>query len=125
MTQSQSQVTVLLVEDEMLVRMLGVDMLEEAGFIVVEADSADEAMTVLNGGGEIQLLFSDVDMPGSMDGLELARLVHQRWPNVRILLTSGHHRLSEAGLPDGGRFLRKPWTEAGMIEKVRAVLATQ
>ncbi len=116
-------VTVLLVEDETLVRMLGADMLEEAGFSVFEAESADEAMTILDREGGIDLLFSDVDMPGSMDGVELARLVHQRWPCIRILLTSGHHRLSEAGLPDGGRFLRKPWTQANMIEKVRATLS--
>ncbi len=120
---SEPQVTVLIVEDETLVRMLGVDMLEEAGFIVHEADGADEALIILDAKDGIDLLFSDVDMPGSMDGMELARLVHQRWPAVRILLTSGHHRLSESGLPDGGRFLRKPWTQTSMIDKVRMALA--
>jgi CheY-like chemotaxis protein len=123
MIASEARISVLLVEDEALVRMLGVDMLEDAGFVVFEAIGADEAMVILAEQDGIDLLFSDVDMPGSMDGLELARLVHQRWPDMRILLTSGHHRLAEAALPDGGRFLRKPWTQAGMIEKVQSTLA--
>ncbi|MGP7794513.1 response regulator [Sphingomonas sp. CLY1604] len=123
MIASEARISVLLVEDEALVRMLGVDMLEDAGFGVFEAIGADEAMVILAEHEGIDLLFSDVDMPGSMDGLELARLVHQRWPDMRILLTSGHHRLTEAALPDGGRFLRKPWTQAGMIEKVQSTLA--
>ena len=122
MTPSESKITVLLVEDETLVRMLGADVLEEAGFVVLEADGADEALVILDARDGVDLLFSDVDMPGSMDGLELARLVHQRWPAMRIVLTSGHHRLNESSLPDGGRFLRKPWTQTSMIEKVRSTL---
>lgn len=123
MITSAPQMTVLLVEDETLIRMLGVDMLEEEGFLVIEANGADAAMTILGEQAGIDLLFSDVDMPGTMDGLELARIVHQRWPAVHILLTSGHHRLNETGLPDGGRFLRKPWTQGSMMEKVRSALA--
>ena len=123
MIASDTRISVLLVEDEALIRILGVDMLEDAGFVVFEAVGADEAMVILAEQDGIDLLFSDIDMPGSMDGLELARLVHQRWPDVRILLTSGHHRLAESALPDGGRFLRKHWTQASMIEKVQSTLA--
>lgn len=120
---SEPTTIVLIVEDETLVRMLGVDMLEEAGFVVLEADGADEAILILDANEGIDLLFSDVDMPGSMDGAELASLVHMRWPRVRILLTSGGHLLSESCLPLGGQFLRKPWTPTSMIETVRSVLA--
>lgn len=113
---------ILVVEDETLVRMLGMDVLADAGFDVLEAADADEALTILKSHDDVQLLFSDIDMPGSMDGLELARLVHQRWPEIRLLLTSGHHQLPPEALPDDGRFVRKPWTREVLIEKIRTAL---
>ncbi|SEI83304.1 Response regulator receiver domain-containing protein [Sphingobium sp. AP50] len=115
--------TVLIVEDETLVRMLGTDILEEAGFIVVEAANADEAMAVLQGQPDVHLLFSDVDMPGTMDGLELAKLVHERWPRIRLLLTSGHHRLASADIPGTGQFVPKPWSGTALVDKIRGLLA--
>lgn len=115
--------TVLIVEDETLVRMLGTDILEEAGFIVVEAADADEAMVVLQGQPDVHLLFSDVDMPGTMDGLELARLVHERWPQIRLLLTSGHHRLASSDIPGTGQFVPKPWSGTTLVDRIRGLLA--
>lgn len=111
--------TILIVEDEPLVRMHGIDILEEAGFAVIEAGDADEALDILSAGASVQLIFSDVDMPGSMDGLELAWLVHQRWPCIHLLLTSGHHRLEKAQLPIAGLFLPKPWTSESLTDVVR------
>ncbi|MBV1688436.1 response regulator [Novosphingobium sp. G106] len=119
----ENTVTVLIVEDETLVRMHGVDLLEEAGFQVIEAANADDALVLLRSHNEIGLLFSDIDMPGSMNGLELARAVHAEWPSMRLLLTSGHHNLTESSIPDDGKFVGKPWTEGKLIAKVQAVLA--
>jgi two-component system, response regulator PdtaR len=78
---------VLLVEDELLVRMTAADTLEEAGFQVLKAADADIAIAVMEArSAEVQVLFTDVDMPGSMDGMELAEQVHARWPHVRLLI---------------------------------------
>lgn len=114
---------ILVVEDDALIRMLGVDILEEAGYEVREAGNADEAMAILSAHDDVRLLFSDIDMPGTMDGVGLARLVHERWPRIRLLLTSGHHRLRSSALPDDGKFVRKPWTADMLIGKVRGLLA--
>lgn len=114
--------TVLVVEDDVLVRMHGVDILEDAGFTVLEAETADDAITLLQGQQDVHLLFSDIDMPGSMNGLELAQLVRDRWPKVRLLLTSGHHHIEEEALPEHGRFVRKPWTRERLIATIQATL---
>ncbi|WP_218775988.1 response regulator [Sphingomonas sp. TZW2008] len=116
--------TVLIVEDEPLVRMHGCDLLESAGFDVIEAQTADEALDLLERHGHVRLLFSDVDMPGSMDGLELARRVHLRWPKIGLLMTSGHHRLTPEMIPDHGRFIAKPWRENNVLAEMRAILAS-
>lgn len=100
---------VLLVEDEDVVRFVGCEAVTEAGHDVLEAANADEALAILEAADDVELLFSDIRMPGSMDGLDLARLVHERWPRIKILLTSGHARLRDRDLPDDGRFLPKPY----------------
>jgi CheY-like chemotaxis protein len=112
----------MVVEDETLIRMNGVDMLEDAGFTVVEAASADEAIAMLEDAADVRLLFSDVDMPGSMDGVALAELVHKRWPKIRLLLTSGHHRIADEDLPDHGRFVPKPYSNETVVDQVDALL---
>ena len=116
------RILILIVEDESLVRMHGCDVLESAGFEVLEADSADEAVKVLEEHDDVHLLFSDIDMPGSMDGLELAALVHSRWPRIGLLMTSGHRRPETSAIPQDGRFLAKPWREGAVIENVRNIL---
>jgi CheY-like chemotaxis protein len=80
---------VLVVEDEMLLRMRAVDIVEDAGFRSVEAVNADEALSILESRSDISLLFTDIQMPGSMDGLKLAHAVHDRWPSIKIILVSG------------------------------------
>jgi CheY-like chemotaxis protein len=119
---SQERPVVLLVEDEPLVRMLGADVLEEAGFEVVEAFNGDEALTVLEARADIRVLFTDVKMPGSLDGLDLARLVHERRPEIKLLIASGHVRLRDEEIPDAGRFLPKPYGPEAIVREVRALV---
>lgn len=100
---------VLVVEDEGLLRMLAVDILEDTGFTVVPVATADEAWPILESRDDIGVLFSDVNMPGSMDGLTLAARVAERWPHIRLVLTSGRSGLSRDEVPDNGRFVQKPY----------------
>src|SRR6202035_2466812 len=87
---------VLIVEDEMVLRMRAVDIVEDAGFNAVEAVNADEAFSILESRSDISLLFTDIQMPGSMDGLKLAHAVHDRWPAIKIILVSGRVKPSDA-----------------------------
>jgi CheY-like chemotaxis protein len=100
---------VLIVEDEFLLRMNAIDMIRGAGFEAVEAADADEAIRILETRRDITVVFTDIQMPGSMDGLKLARAVRGRWPPIKIVATSGHINVTEMDLPDGGRFLPKPY----------------
>ena len=104
----QSRTVVLVVEDEPLVRMLAVDILEDEGFEVVEASTAPAALALLEKQANVTALFTDIDMPGGMNGLELAKVVHERWPDVVIVVTSGVFRSAASTLPDDGVFLQKP-----------------
>jgi CheY-like chemotaxis protein len=110
---------VLIVEDETLVRMDTSEAVEAAGFEVVEAGNADEAIAILAARDDVGVVFTDVNMPGSMDGLKLSRLVRDRWPPVKVVATSGHARIAEGDLPEGGRFLHKPYTEAEITATLR------
>lgn len=101
---------VLIVEDEFLLRMDASEMIAAAGFEVVAAENADQAIKILEARFDITVVFTDIQMPGSMDGLKLARAVRGRWPPIKIVATSGHVHVTETDLPDGGRFLRKPYS---------------
>jgi CheY-like chemotaxis protein len=109
---------VLVVEDEFLLRMDAVDMIETAGFEVVEAADADAAIEILEARNDIAVIFTDIQMPGSMDGLKLARAVRGRWPPIKIIATSGVH-VGETDLPEGGRFLPKPYSSAQIARMLR------
>ena len=114
---------VLIVEDELLLRMDAIDVIAAAGFDVVEAGDADEAINVLESRRDITVVFTDIQMPGSMDGLKLARAVRGRWPPIKIIATSGLVDVGEKDLPEGGRFLRKPYGPnelAGMLRELTA-----
>jgi CheY-like chemotaxis protein len=100
---------VLIVEDEFLLRMHAADMIAAAGFEVVEAGNADQAIEILEARRDIGVVFTDIQMPGSMDGLKLARAVRGRWPPIKIVATSGRVHVAETDLPEGGRFLPKPY----------------
>jgi len=122
MAEENDRPVVLIVEDEPLVRMLGADVLEDAGFEVVEAFNGDEALQVLDARPDIKVLFTDVNMPGSLDGLELARVVHERRPDIKLLIASGQVRLSEDQIPDQGRFLTKPYGPEAIVRHVRELM---
>ena len=113
---------VLVVEDEMVLRMRAVDIVEDAGFTPVEAVNADEAIAILEARSDIDLLFTDIQMPGSMDGLKLAHAVHDRWPSIKIMLVSGQVRPSDAERPVDSRFFGKPLAARQMINELRAMV---
>lgn len=113
---------VLLVEDEPLVRMVGTDVLEDAGYAVVEAVDANEALAQLEAHPEVNILFTDVRMPGELDGVALAHIVHDRRPDVRLVIASGHVRLAPSELPDNGRFVPKPYKPDELVAVMRDVM---
>ena len=110
---------VLIVEDEQLLRMNAVEMVEEAGFEAIEASDADEAIRILESRNDIRAVFTDIQMPGSMDGLKLARAVRHRWPPLALIVTSGQTDIPETDLPSGGRFLRKPYKPVQIAATLR------
>jgi DNA-binding NtrC family response regulator len=117
------QVAVLVVEDETLIRMDVVDQLEAEGFTIFEAANADQAIALLSAESTIQILFTDIDMPGGMDGLKLAAAVRDRWPPVKIIVTSGHRSVEITDLPSGSVFFSKPYHHAGVVASIRELLS--
>jgi len=120
---AHSGITVLVVEDEFLIRMDITTFLEDEGFTVHEAADADEAIAILHRNPDIKVMFTDIDMPGTMDGLKLAAAVRDRWPPVQIIVTSGHWQLSDDKLPVRGRFLAKPYDHSRVISAIREMAA--
>lgn len=113
---------VLVVEDEMILRMRAVDIVEDAGFCSVEAINADQAISILESRSDISLLFTDIQMPGSMDGLKLAHAVHDRWPSIKIILVSGQVQPSDAEKPANSRFFGKPLGVEQMSAELQAMV---
>jgi CheY-like chemotaxis protein len=113
---------VLVVEDEMVLRMRAVDIVEDAGFTAVEAANADQALSILESRSDISLLFSDIQMPGSMDGLKLAHAVHDPWPSIKIILVSGQVKFSDADKPADSRFFGKPLVVKQMIAELQEMV---
>jgi CheY-like chemotaxis protein len=113
---------ILVVEDEMLLRMRVVNMVEDAGYIPVEAVDADDALAILQSRSDIALLLTDIQMPGSMNGLELAHAVRERWPPIKIILASGQLKLSREDIPNDSRFFGKPLNSDEIIAEMRDML---
>ncbi|QRM31783.1 response regulator [Microvirga sp. VF16] len=113
---------VLLVEDEPFIRMATADALEDAGFEVVETANAQAAQEVLLHRADIRVLFTDVKMPGPMNGLELASLVRSRWPHISVVITSGHLEPGNGLLPREAIFIAKPYGEHAPARAIRALL---
>jgi two-component system, response regulator PdtaR len=120
---NSKQPVVLIVEDELLVRMDAADIIRSSGFTVVEARNADEAILILEDRPDITLVFTDIQMPGSMDGLKLAVAIRGRWPPIKIIATSGLSNISEEHLPAGSRFLPKPYSARQIVGAVRDLVA--
>lgn len=114
--------TVLIVEDEMLLRMRAVNIVEDAGFTPLQAANADDALALLESRSDIELLLTDIQMPGSMDGLKLAFAVHERWPSIKIILVSGKVTLTEAQRPTNSRFFGKPLEVQQMIAELQEMI---
>ena len=116
------QKVVLVVEDELFVRLMAVDMLESAGYIVREAGTADEALSLLESGERpVDVMFTDVKMPGSMDGLKLASRVRDLWPDISIIVTSGHVMLPDLDDRTRAAFLPKPYRASALLEQVASI----
>ena len=113
---------VLIVEDEPLVRMTNLDILHEAGFRVIDANDADEAFEVLRRRSDVRAVLTDVDMPGSMNGVALAEQVHRRWPHVLLLISSGYGRPHPGEIPDHGQFIPKPYGAATLIRHIHEMM---
>ena len=99
--------------------MVALQGLEEAGYNVLEAGSAAEALLILEARSDVGVLFTDINMPGAIDGLSLAELVHQRWPQIKLVVTSG--RGLPRAVPDDGRFLSKPYSVDEMTKVISSV----
>ena len=113
---------VLVVEDEVLIRLQAVSLLKEAGFNTLQAGSADEAIALLEARKDIRVVFTDINLPGSMDGLRLAHAIRHRWPPIELVLTSGHIRVGEEEMPEGGIFLDKPYGGLELVQTVRSLV---
>ncbi len=113
---------VLLVEDELLVRLTQVEILRDAEFWVVEAQDADEAFDLLKKRADINVVLTDVNMPGSIDGFEFARLVRQGWPDVGVLVISGKVAPKSGDLPEGAHFLQKPIRAEALVKALKQAL---
>jgi two-component system, response regulator PdtaR len=117
---------ILVVEDEPLLRDLALEMLSDTGYSLYEASSADEALVILRQHNhEICLVFTDVNMAGSIDGLGLAQVISTSWPDIAILITSGRGAPRRDELPSGAVFTPKPWRRSTLLEQVQAVCAPQ
>lgn len=122
MTKPVDTPIVLVVEDEMVLRMRAVDIVEDAGFVPIEAASADQALQILESRDDIALLFTDIQMPGSMDGLKLAHSVHARWPHIKIILVSGQIAVTDDDKPTDSRFFPKPLEIQQMILELQEMV---
>ena len=119
----KKKIVILVVEDEAIIRMAAVDMLEQAGFAVVEAADADSAICILELRNNVRAVFTDTNMPGSLDGLRLAHTIRGRWPPINLILTSGRLAVSDEELPTDGRFIRKPYLPEDLVATIRERLA--
>ncbi|MEG3164177.1 response regulator [Sphingomonas sp. PB2P19] len=122
MIRNPNSLAVLVVEDEPLLRMLAVDMIEDAGFIALEAEDADEAVRILESRGDIRIVFTDVDMPGSMNGALLAVCIRRRWPPIHLIITSGHHLQGDLAMPCDSIFFQKPYIGTKVVATMTQML---
>jgi CheY-like chemotaxis protein len=116
--------TVLVVEDHPLIRLSAMELVEAAGFHAIGAENADAAIAILEARADIRLVFTDVEMPGSIDGLKLAHYIRDRWPPVHLIVVSGKGMLDENELPAGSRFFSKPYSDNTIVAEMTRLLGT-
>jgi CheY-like chemotaxis protein len=110
-----SKPLVLIVEDEPLLRLHAVSLIEDAGYETVQAGSGDEAIDLLEQNSRIRAVFTDIDLPGGMNGLRLAAAIRRRWPPIELVLTSGHVDVEDDEIPERGHFLAKPYNPRDLV----------
>jgi two-component system, response regulator PdtaR len=118
-----NQPVILVVEDDPIIRMGALQLVTDAGFEAIEASDADEAIRDLEARSDIHLVFTDVGMPGTMDGIKLAHYIRRRWPPVKLIVASGKAILDESHLPAGARFFAKPYSESTIVGAMIAMLS--
>ena len=116
---------VLVVEDDPIIRMGAVDLVLSAGYEALEACDADEAIRILERRSDIDLVFTDVQMPGTVDGIKLAHYIRDRWPPVRLLVASGNAILDESSLPTGSRYFSKPYDAHAIADAMSQLLSSK
>lgn len=119
---SLSDAVVLVVEDNPIILMSALDLVTTAGFEGVGAASADEAIAILEARADIRLVFTDVEMPGTIDGVKLAHYIRERWPPIHLIVASGRAILEESQLPAGSRFFSKPYDDHTIVEEMTRML---
>jgi two-component system, response regulator PdtaR len=112
---------VLVAEDEELLRVYAADLLAEAGYKVIEAANAEAALAVMADEPDIRVLFTDIQMPGKLNGIELARKVHEQWPQVLLLIASGGRQPAKAEIADHGHFIAKPYCPSDVLNEIAAM----
>jgi CheY-like chemotaxis protein len=122
-SETARRTVVLVVEDEPILRMMAVDMVEDAGFEAIEAADAIEAIDILEARPDIRLVFTDIDMPRGMDGIRLAAAIRDRWPPIKIILTSGKYSGDQTGLPTPTSFFSKPYLKERVVAEMRRLTA--
>ena len=115
---------VLVVEDSTIIRMGAIDLVLSAGYEALEARNADEAIRILESRDDIDLVFTDVRMPGTMDGIKLSHYIRERWPPVKLIVASGAAILEESSLPEGSRFFAKPYDDHTIADAMARLLSS-
>lgn len=119
----KSTAVVLVVEDNAIIRMGAIDLVLSAGYEALEACDADEAINILESRADVDLVFTDVQMPGTMDGIKLAHFIRDRWPPVKLIVASGIAILEESSLPAGSRFFPKPYDNHAIRDEMARLLS--
>lgn len=114
---------ILIVEDSAIIRMGAVDLVVHAGYEALEASNAEEAIRLLEARTDIVLVFTDVGMPGTMDGIKLAHYIRNRWPPVKLIVVSGRSIIEQSRLPQGSHFVSKPYNDGTIVEQIRRLLS--
>lgn len=120
-TEQGIPISVLVVEDEVLIRIDVAGTIEDLGFRTYQAGTADAAIALMERHDDIRILFTDIDMPGSMDGLKLASYIRERWPPVAIVITSGAMSVAEDAMPKNAVFVPKPYEIAGLSKTLKTI----
>lgn len=114
---------ILIVEDNAVIRMGAIDLVVHAGYEALEATNADDAIRLLEARTDIVLVFTDVGMPGTMDGIKLAHHIRNRWPPVKLIVASGRSIVEQSRLPEGSHFFPKPYNDGTIVEQIRRMLS--